>query len=237
MLTIYTLTYNEEKLIEFFINHYRNNFPNCEIIIYDNESTDNTVEIAKKNNCKVITYRTDNKLSDAEYLNIKNNCWKTSESEWVIVCDCDELLEINQEQLQTEANNLVNIIKPTGYSIMNFNDNIPISEMKYGFRDIGFDKCVLFNKNKISEINYQPGAHTCNPIVIFGYNLKYNVNNFRLLHYKYLNIDYTIERHKMFYERLSSNNKQKGWGIHYGFSPESIVKFYNDKKNTLIKIL
>jgi glycosyltransferase involved in cell wall biosynthesis len=48
MVTIYTITYNEELMIEFFINHYRKKFPGCEIVVFDNYSTDKTVEIAKK---------------------------------------------------------------------------------------------------------------------------------------------------------------------------------------------
>ena len=70
MITIYTITYNEEKLIKFFINHYRERFPNCEINIFDNYSTDRTTEIAKELNCNVIFYDTNDKLSDSEYLKI-----------------------------------------------------------------------------------------------------------------------------------------------------------------------
>ena len=73
MVTIYTLTYNEEAMIEFFINHYRKRFPNCQINIFDNYSTDETIKIAKKNDCNVIMYDTKNKIQDNKYLEIKNN--------------------------------------------------------------------------------------------------------------------------------------------------------------------
>ena len=59
------------------IKWYRERFPNCLIIVYDNESTDRSVQIALENNCKVISYSTNNQLSDSKYLEIKNNCWKT----------------------------------------------------------------------------------------------------------------------------------------------------------------
>ena len=45
MITIYTFTYNEELLIKFMIDHYKLRFPNCKIIVYDNESTDNTKKL------------------------------------------------------------------------------------------------------------------------------------------------------------------------------------------------
>ena len=119
MVTVYTITYNEEVMIEFFINHYRKIFPNCEINVYDNYSTDLTVDIAKKYGCNVIPYDTNNELSDETYLQIKNNEWKNSKTDWVIVCDCDEFIEINESQLINEEKKLTNIVKPIGYSLMN----------------------------------------------------------------------------------------------------------------------
>lgn len=233
MITIHTLTYNEELIIEFFIQHYRKNFPNCIINIFDNESTDKTVEIAKSYNCNIITYKTNNTLSDLEYLKIKNNCWKNATTEWVVVCDCDELLELNENDLLNEINNDTTIIKPEGYSLMNNNERINLDSMNFGFRDFGFDKCVMFDSKKINEINYSPGGHSCSPIGI----VKYNFKKYRLLHYKYLSPKYSVERHKMFGERLSQDNKQRGWGVHYTFSSDSIIEFYKNKQNELIKLL
>ena len=46
-ITIHTVAYNEEKIVKYFIEHYRNRFPNCIIKIWDNFSKDNTVDIAK----------------------------------------------------------------------------------------------------------------------------------------------------------------------------------------------
>jgi len=236
MVTVYTLTYNEETTIQFFINHYRKNFPNCEINIYDNYSNDKTVEIGEKNNCNIIMYDTDNKLNDEKYLEIKNNVWKDSKTDWVIVCDCDELIEINESQLINEESHLINIIKPIGYSLMNNSELVDLDNMKFGFIDPGFDKCILFNKKFIKEINYSVGSHTCSPTT-YTHPIKYNKNSYRLLHYKYLSPEFTINRHKMFGERLSEINKKNGWGIHYNFSSESIIQYYKDKQKTKIKLL
>ena len=52
-ITIYTLAYNEALIIQFIIDFYRKRFPDCHIVVYDNKSTDNTVEIAKNNNCEI----------------------------------------------------------------------------------------------------------------------------------------------------------------------------------------
>ena len=236
MITVHVITYNEEIMIEFFINHYRERFPNCEINIYDNYSTDRTVEIGKQYNCNIIMYDTNNELNDDKYLEIKNNVWKNSKTDWVVVCDCDELIEITETQLRLEESQLTNIIKPIGYSLMNNDELIDLTNMKYGFRDNIFDKCTLFNKKYIKEINYSPGAHSCYPSTHSG-EIKYNTNIYRLLHYKYLSPTYTINRHKMFGNRLSNKNKINKWGIQYTFPTEKIIQMYNDNKEHLIKLL
>ena len=75
LITIYSICYNEQVMMQFFINHYRNLFPNCRIVIYDNYSTDRTEEIALANGCEVIKYDSNNEIRDDLYLEIKNNCW------------------------------------------------------------------------------------------------------------------------------------------------------------------
>jgi glycosyltransferase involved in cell wall biosynthesis len=234
MVTIYTITYNEEKLIKFFVNHYQERFPGCEINIFDNYSTDRTTEIAKELNCNVIFYDTNNTLSDSEYLKIKNNCWETSKTDWVIVCDCDELLEITIDDLY---NSEFNIIKTEGYSIMNFDEGKELNLLDEGFRDFGFDKSIMFNSNEIDKMNYSPGCHNCQPQPKLNCVISYSEKKYRLLHYKYLGPNYTVERHKMFGLRLSDDNKKNGWGIHYNFSSESIIQFYSNKQKELIKLL
>ena len=117
MITIYTITYNEQFILPHFIKWYRDKFPDCRIVIYDNESTDNTVGIAYENNCEVVFYSTNNKLTDSKYLEIKNNCWKDANTDWVVVCDADEFLEVDKNMLNTDQT----IYKSKGYNMCNVN--------------------------------------------------------------------------------------------------------------------
>jgi hypothetical protein len=235
MITIYTLTYNEEVMIEFFIQHYRKKFPNCIINIYDNESTDNTIKIAKSYDCNIITYNTNNTLSDSVYLNIKNNCWKNATTDWVLICDCDELLEINQDNLLDEINNNTTIIQTEGFDMINVSDdptNIVLTDIKHGVRNQLYDKKVLFNKTKINEINYQPGCHLATPIggVINSKKI------YKLLHYKYINLNYIINRYRLFNSRLSNENRIKKWGIQYTYEESTIIENFNELKSKSEKI-
>ena len=54
------------------------------------------------------------------------------------------------------------------------------------------DKCLIFNPHKISDINYNPGAHVCEPE---GYVKYYNLQNeypIKTIHIKNLSLQYTI---------------------------------------------
>ena len=93
-ITIYTVAYNEELMLPFFIKHYRTLFPECHIVVYDNQSTDRTVEIAKESNCEVIQYDTDNKISDRKYLEIKNTIKNIYETIQFNENDINKIIEL-----------------------------------------------------------------------------------------------------------------------------------------------
>ena len=215
MITIYTICFNEELILPFFVKWYRKKFPNCRIIIYDNYSTDSTEKIALQNNCQVIKYDSNNQIRDDLYLNIKNNCWKDAETDWVLVCDVDELLDINQTQLIGEN---CSIILSKGYNMINLEDNLDLESINYGIRAKQYDKYYLFNRLKIKEINYEAGCHSSNPVgeVIFSKNI------YNLYHYNMLSEQYLINRYKRNFERLSKENKKNGWGIHYKENEQTI---------------
>jgi FkbM family methyltransferase len=218
MITVYTIAYNEEVFIEFMIDHYRYKFPGCHIVVYDNMSTDRTVELARINGCEVISYDTNNQISDSKYLEIKNNCWKTAKTDWVLVCDMDELLNINYEQLKTEDAKGVTIIKSEAYNMVNMEDNYDLANIKYGSRCNPYDKSYLFKKSVISEINYTHGCHKAKPIG----TIKYSDTPYILYHYKCINPDFMVNRYIEYNKRLSDDNKKHGWGNHYSQSPEVV---------------
>lgn len=232
MVTVYTLTYNEELLIKFMIDHYRERLPGCRIVVYDNLSTDQTVKIALKNNCEVIPYDTQNQLSDLRFLEIKNNCWKNSLTDWVIACDLGELFDINEAQLKAEEASGTTIIRSKTYDMLNLEDNLDITGMKYGVKSPVPGKFCLFNKKYISEINYGPGCHVCNP----QGKVVYSKKAYKLYHYAFINVDATIERFKARAERLSPENLKNRWGYHYLMTPKAIREEYTTERAKAIKV-
>jgi glycosyltransferase involved in cell wall biosynthesis len=233
MITVYAVAYNESHIIKFMIDHYRHRFPKCKIIVYDNYSSDNTAQIAKDNGAEIIKFQTGNTFSDSKHLEIKNNCWKESSTDWVLMCDTDEMLDISEEQLIEEEKLNSTIITSDGCNMVNMEDNFDLSNIKFGSKFELYSKQYLFNKKFIKEINYAPGCHTSNPIG----TIKYSSKSYLALHYALINPDFMVARYKQNAARMSKENIKNGWGAHYFLSEEEIRKNFQTHRNNAIRII
>jgi len=233
MITVYTITYNEEVLMQFMIDHYRSRFPNCHIVIYNNSSTDKTVEIAQINNCEIRNYDSGGTLDDGLHMQIKNSCWKNATTNWVLICDLDELLDISAQELIDEENIGTTIIRSEGWDMMNMEDNYNIGSIKYGIRSSLYDKQMLFDKRYVQEINYGAGCHDCRPIG----SIKNSFKLYRMFHYKYINENFVVKSYKLTASRLSEANKKNNWGHQALMSEKDVREYIARLKTMAIKIL
>lgn len=232
MLTVYTISYNEEVMLPHFIKWYRDRFPLCKIIVYDNQSTDNTKEIALKFNCEVIDYDTNNTLDDNKYLEIKNNCWKNANTDWVFVGDVDEHIDITQKQLKSEEMLGNTIITSFGYNMVNLQENLDIENMNYGCYSEDYSKNVIFNKKHIQEIYYNPGCHISNPTGV----VKYSLEQYVLYHKRYVNIDYLTKKYEIYSKRFSEDNIKYNWGVQYNQKRKEITEDFEKHRNNCVYI-
>jgi glycosyltransferase involved in cell wall biosynthesis len=223
-IDIYTVTWNEEILLPYFIQFYKNRFPTSEvnIIIYDNESTDNTIQIAKEAGCKIFTYSTNNTYNEIEHIRIKNNCWKESTADWIFIVDCDEFVNINENELENITEKGYTLVNTVGYNMINTILDIPNTIL--GTRSIWYDKMSLFMPKYISEINYNPGCHSCTPS---GEKISIYANQIKLLHYKRLSLEYYLNRIQLSRNRLSDINKHYRLGTHFQASDEEHIEDFN----------
>jgi glycosyltransferase involved in cell wall biosynthesis len=227
MLTIIVITYNEEFILPHFIKWYRDRFPDCKIVVYDNESTDGTKNICLSTpNLTYIPYYTGNKLSDSTYLKIKNNAWKHAETDWVIVCDADEFLEVTPWNINEFDDFEDRLVQGYGYNMCNVDGVEDVTQIKHGVRATQYDKTLLFNRKYIKEINYSAGCHSCEPIG----DVSKSVISLPLYHMKFINADLLVNKYKSYASRLSDENKQMRWGYHYE-QEEWLIR--EEFKNTL----
>lgn len=235
LLTVFTVTWNEEKNISDFIDWYRTAVPECKIVIYDNYSTDKTVEIALSKNCEVKSFDTNGKLDEMTLINIRNNCWKEYNSHYYCVVDADEFVEVTKEFLLKGLNENWDICKCFGYEMFGDNDDT-IWDLKYGVPSVGYSKPVLF-KNTIAETNFEPGSHKGNPIKKF--NLPVNwINDYpNLYHTKWRSWENGIQRQKQIAERgRSGHSISMGWAYHYELPEQAHIEHFTQGYKNRIKI-
>ena len=137
---VFALCYNEEHILQAFINHYKNNF-NANITFWDNESSDNSVNIILANGCTYHSYYSGGKMDEGNLLAIKNQCWKKSKADFVIVCDADEFLEI-----PTDIDGCT-LIKTRGF------DMIGEPDSRLGVYNSIYSKYIPYNTEYLTTLN------------------------------------------------------------------------------------
>jgi len=234
---IYILCYNEEVILPHTVEHYRRNFKDCEITIYDNKSTDESRNIAKDLSCNIIVWDSNDEIDDYKYKDIKNSCWKNQKEDWAIVIDMDEWLVVNEEQLQKEQDNGVTILKVKGVDMMGESknltlDDIDLHKIRKGINYTKEDKnlCFRVGEKYITEMNYDWGAHNCNP----KGNVKFSEKTYINKHMSYLGLNFVIDKIKKRFQR-SARMRSVGMAIHYTNDINHITNQYKTKlKNSFI---
>jgi len=224
---IFLLCFNEKILLPQTIKHYRDRLPNSKITILDNYSTDNSVEIAKTfKNVEIVMFDSENILNEFIQTNLKNNCWKSVTSGWIIVADMDEWLCVDEHMLKNELMKGTSILSVEGYNIVakSLKDDlsdINLHNLQTGVQNIWESKKLCFLKDKIFEINYDFGAHTCTPFGI----VKYSENIYINKHMVMLGLPYLELRYKLRYARTEEMRKV-GMATHYSDDLEKIRSIY-----------
>ena len=228
----YFLCYNEEYILPHLLRYY-STF--CEKIhIIDNMSTDRSVEIINSfENTEVIPYDSNEEVRDDIYLKIKNNIWKTSIgiADYVIVGDADEFLyhKVMVNFLTESFEKGITLFKPEGYHMIGDEDLILspddsiFEKVTEGIIGSSNDKLMLFDCNKITNINYSFGCHVANPV---GQIVLSNDTNLKMLHYKYLGLADFIPKQKLRGDRLSQFNKINNLGSYYLYEAEKHKEEY-----------
>jgi len=219
---VYVLCWNEEVLIPYFLDHY--NFAQ-QIIVYDNESDDDSIDLLSRDSrVEIRVNETRGKIRDDKYLEIKNNAWKDSrgKADYVIVCDMDEFLYHPDIADFLSFTSLMNytIFRPVGYQML----GKPFAK-KRGVKLPSRDKTIMFNPNKIEEINYLAGAHECDPE---GEIKLWKTDDLKMLHYQWLDLYYVIAKYSRYSERLSDINLENDWGAHYLAKERELKRYYKN---------
>lgn len=203
-ISLLTLTYNEERSVKAFLDHY--SFCD-EIVVYDNLSTDSTVSEIKKYrpDAKIISFDTGNLIDNRKFLEIKNNAWKGTDADWQIVVDFDEYLYNPMVEdsipyyLSLGINRKWTLIPTVGFDMHsdNFSNTHPpeISDASFSYM---YGKIAIFNPKKIKDINYHIGCHQCDPVG----EISITTPHLFLLHYRYFGFEDWQRRNREYLKRV-----------------------------------
>src|SRR6478609_4945403 len=191
MIEAYTVVWNEEKMLPYYLKHYRQ-LGDVKFTVFNQGSTDRTKEIAQDLGAKVVDL--DYPLMSNQLLNnVANNCWKQSKADWVIMGDVDEWLNIHPYNLDECEINKETHIKGTGYAMVGDTDDF--DEVTDGVLDRMYNKTIMFKPTRIKEMNYTIGCHSCNPV---GDKIKESFIQPALYHMRYPSLKYVLERYRAY---------------------------------------
>ena len=230
---VFLLCYNESVLLPHTIKHYKKYLPSCKITIYDNESTDNSVEIAQNLGCTIVSWNSSNIQDETIQIQLRNKIWKQVQTGWIIIADMDEFICVTEQDLKTEQDNDTTILNIKGYEMIGESnslnlDDIDLQEIKKYVDNYHESKHLCFLRQEITDMNYGPGSHTCNPQGTIIYSQHIYINK----HMSYLGLPFIINKTIERYKRTEKMRNEKGYGRHYTSNVAEIEKRYTDILNS-----
>lgn len=257
-LDLYTLTYNEADIIPYVLQYWKaiiNQGIDLHCYIYDNYSTDNSVELLSQYDWIEIRHFQSDGHNDVIHQQLKQDCWKESKgrADWCCVCDFDEILwsknNTLKEELEYADKHNFNVIGMKWYAFAG--DSLPSytegtflhQQVKRGyeqyinhtpqFKHLG--KFILFNPNKVDEMLWSVGQHILFKVI--PYMNLYVTSTVVTFHInKGFGEDYFVQKRQKMFKRLSQTNLRSGMGVEYGHPEEKIRQEYRQYQAQSIDI-
>lgn len=223
---VHILAYNEAGIMPYAIRHYQTFAER--IVLHDLGSKDATVAIAVAAGCDVVMHDAKGEFNDLLNKGVKNECWKQTDAEVVIVADSDELIYFPagaERTLQAYRENKVIVVKPHGFEMTS--DVYPTTpgqiydEVKMGGPDDEwYAKPIMFFRQRVKSLDFGTGAHVVTAITEDGTRLQVTnqtpptIPPCYLLHFHHIGpiekiaADYDANR-----ARQSAMNRQMKWGL------------------------
>jgi hypothetical protein len=244
-IEIHTLAHQQVELVPYVMRNYEGW---ADVIAYAGYSTDGTEQLLEKMGAKVVFLETHNEANDQIFMDMKNNCWKGSRADWVIVTDFDELVYHKISVPGYLSNTRATLIRPLHYEM--YSDSFPVGDGKITdyVKDgaIGSFKFNTFRPSEIKEMNFGAGCHHANPIgniIIDDWNpnapnhLSIDDNAMFNLHYRNLGKDYVYKRNEHTATRLAQINKDRGWGTFVYCSRKEVDDYYDSVMKHVKKVI
>lgn len=211
-IDLYTLTWNEAPVLEFFFRQYDPIV--SRYIVFDDGSTDRTREMLQahpKVELREAALEADPDSLIRSAILFANECWKESRgsADWVIALSVDEHLDHPDllGYLARCKSDGITIIPAIGYQMLTA--RFPVQGEKLSeTRRIGapfanMNKLCVFSPEDLEATNWSEGQHTASPL---GKVVAPPRDELRLLHYKYLGFRHLVRRNEASRRQLRSRD-------------------------------
>ena len=236
-LFVYANCWNEMRMLPSFFSHYRPFVDH--FFILDDGSTDGSLAFLERQPAVSIIHANRSGRSFVESsLEFWNHYWKgmRDRADWVIACNVDE--HVYHSDLRAYLGRCrregVTLVPADGYEMVaRCSPSVGrrlCDEVRFGAlsrRLIGlssdYDKVMIFDPKAIEEIHFTPGRHRARPV---GRIVKPLRSELKMLHYKYLGLDYVVSRYAELRTGLSREDVSLGRGSQYCFERHKIRRNY-----------
>lgn len=212
-------------------------------MLYDDGSTDGSLELLSSYaNVAIQPFANDGNSFVLSSQKFANQAWKKSrgKADWVIICNIDEHLYHPNllGYLKHCHSQDITVIPTQGYQMIS--ETFPTTEGRLcdviirGMPWKQMDKLAIFNPNAIEEINYAVGRHAASPE---GQVIYPKTTSVKLLHYKYLGLDYLLERHAELKTGLKAQDIKMRWGHKYLWDRETTEDDFNHVRNNSVSVI
>ncbi|KQT46663.1 hypothetical protein ASG52_13190 [Methylobacterium sp. Leaf456] len=215
---LYALNYNEINLLPFFFQHYDSIVDHY--FIFDDRSDDGSIEyLQSRPNVTLKTFEHGAESYVLPATDFYNQAWKASRgvADWIIIVNIDEHIHHPRfrETLAALRGRHVTAVQCRGWEMVSqhFPESGPLRDsVPNGVRYAVMDKIAVFDPNAIEETNFSGGRHSAAPK---GWVKLSHDDDFKLLHYKCLGLDYVSARYRELNARRGPVDVAKGLGHQY----------------------
>lgn len=238
---LHTLCWNDRRMLDYFFRHYEPWVDHFYLL--DDGSTDGTREYLDQHP-KVSVERLQRVnpgswILSAQY--IYDNVWKQSrgQADWVIVTNIDEHLyhPDMQNYLAHCGATGITAVPALGYQMISevfpSRDAVLTRDVRHGMPWRQMNKLSIFNPDKIDNTNFAPGRHRAQ----FSGDVRFPERDEVLnLHFKYMGMDYTSNRHSELLTGLREIDRERGWGHKYAWDEAQLNQDFAAVMNACVDV-
>ncbi len=220
-ITAYSICWNEEIFLPWYFDFYK---WVDEFVVYDNFSTDRSREIiSSQPNATIVDFNTGGEQRNDLFRDVKNNCWKGVDADWVVIGDVDEFyyhFDMRDMLRTVEADVLV---PEAAYTLASIELPEHWSEVVMGSETPQYRKMGIFRPGNLKQINYCAGAHHATPEANPRYLARVRtIPGLVMYHLHNVGLERKVTRLRQYRERESRVDAENKWGVHYHQTEDQI---------------